>query len=74
MWRYEIAWYEEVDSSTVVTNRKEMPATWKIMKYKGFGYRDQFDRYLKRLRKKGFEIAGMIVDFQKVLEEEFANY
>lgn len=74
MWRYEIAWYEEVDSSTVITNRKDMPKTWKIMKYKGFGYRDQFDRKLKQLRKKGFEIVGMIVDFHKVPAEEFANY
>jgi hypothetical protein len=46
----------------------------KVLFYKGFGYRDQFDRKLKTLRKKGFEIAGMIVDFHQIPKEEFANY
>ena len=75
MWRYEICWKEPRDLSTICTNTKEIPEWMKtITKYKGYGYREQFDRKVKTLRKKGFEIVGMIVDFHKVPEEEFANY
>ena len=69
MKRYEIAWYEprEVIGRNGVYTRP-------VLCYKGFTERDTFDRFVKRLRKKGFEIAGMIVDFHKIPAEEFANY
>lgn len=68
MKRYEIAWYEYRESMKIGAPMR------KVLFYKGFGYRDQFDRKLKTLRKKGFEIVGMIVDFHQIPKEEFANY
>lgn len=68
MKRYEIAWYEYRESIKVGNPMH------KVLFYKGFGYREQFDRFVKKLRKNGFEIAGMIVDFHQIPEEEFANY
>lgn len=69
MWRYEIAWYDYCEAIG-----REGVVLRKTMFNKGYGYRDQFDRKLKSLRKKGLEIAGMIVDFHKIPKEEFANY
>lgn len=70
MKRYEIAWYELREG----ISRNGVSPIRRVLFYKGFTEREKFDRFVKKLRKNGFEIAGMIVDFHKIPEEEFANY
>ena len=69
MKRYEIAWYEP--SEVIGRNGAYIRP---VLFFKGFTDREKFDRFVKKLRKNGFEIAGMIVDFHNIPAEEFANY
>lgn len=43
MWRYEVAWFNENG----------------IYAWKGFGYADKFERFLKRLYKRGLKIVNI---------------
>lgn len=43
MWRYEVAWFNEDG----------------IYTWKGFGYADKFEKFLKRLHKKGLRIVDI---------------
>ena len=43
MWRYEVAWFNE-----------EGIYTWK-----GFGHADKFERFLRKLKRKGLEILSI---------------
>lgn len=44
MWRYEVAWFNEDG----------------IYTWKGFGHVNKFERFLKRLKKKGLRIMGIV--------------
>lgn len=43
MWRYEVAYYDETG----------------LYRWKGFGYADKFERFLRKLKKKGLRIVNI---------------
>lgn len=62
MWRYEVAYYKVIDGRKVIFN-------------KGFGYKEQFDRFMRKLAKNGNEVIKCYVDrWCPEAVEQYAQY
>ena len=55
MWRYEIAWEEAVAG-----------ASFPITKHRGFTSRENYEKFARRLQRKGARIIGRIEEFVRI--------